>query len=115
MEALNRQVLEGRLNNLPPEEKTDVVVFVSSTFTDMSIERNYIMNQVTSELNQYCLKRKLAFRFLDMRWGVRDEASVDHTTEEIVLDAVRTAREDSKGPFFLVSRLNNTHKTKATI
>lgn len=37
-----------------------------------------------------------------MRWGVRDEASVDHTTEEIVLDALRIAKEDSKGPFFLV-------------
>lgn len=33
---------------------------------------------------------------------MRDEASVDHTTEEIVLDALRIAKEDSKGPFFLV-------------
>lgn len=33
METLNRLVLEGRLENLPPEEKTDVAVFLSSTFT----------------------------------------------------------------------------------
>lgn len=101
METLNRRVLEGRLENLPPEEKTDVAVFLSSTFTDLSVERNHIMNQVTPVLNKYCLQKKLTFRFIDMRWGVRDEASVDHTTEEIVLDALRIAKEDSKGPFFL--------------
>jgi hypothetical protein len=33
MEALNRRVLEGRLDSLPPEEKSDITVFVSSTFT----------------------------------------------------------------------------------
>lgn len=33
MEALSRRVLEGRLENLPPEKKTDVAVFLSSTFT----------------------------------------------------------------------------------
>lgn len=101
MEALSRRVLEGRLENLPPEKKTDVAVFLSSTFTDLSVERNHIMNQVTPVLNKYCLQNKLTFRFIDMRWGVRDEASVDHTTEEIVLDALRIAKDDSKGPFFL--------------
>lgn len=33
METLNRRVLEGRLDSLPPEDKSDIAVFVSSTFT----------------------------------------------------------------------------------
>ena len=33
MEARNRKVLEGCMVDLPPEEKSDIVVFLSSTFT----------------------------------------------------------------------------------
>ena len=41
-----------------------------------------------------------------MRWGVRDEASNDHTTTEIVLEQVQKSRNKSKGPFFVVSKFH---------
>ncbi|KAK3095533.1 hypothetical protein FSP39_015737 [Pinctada imbricata] len=36
-----------------------------------------------------------------MRWGVRDDASIDHTTTEIVLNQVEYSKQNSKGPFFV--------------
>jgi len=38
-----------------------------------------------------------------MRWGVRDEASIDHTTTEIVVDEVKKSMKLSRGPYLVVS------------
>ena len=40
---------------------------------------------------------------VDMRWGVRDESSDDHTTLELCLKELRGCQQLSTGPNFVVS------------
>ena len=47
--------------------------FVSSTFRDMSAERNTLVTRVFPALRQYCQKRGLACAEIDLRWGITEE------------------------------------------
>ena len=40
---------------------------------------------------------------VDMRWGVREEASIDHSTSELCLKEIQLCNEVSIGPTFVVS------------
>lgn len=41
------------------------------------------------------------FQIVDMRWGVRDEATDDHMTTTICLEEIRNCQETSIGPNFI--------------
>ena len=40
---------------------------------------------------------------VDMRWGVRQEASVDHSASELCMREIKNCNEVSLGPTFVVS------------
>ena len=42
---------------------------------------------------------------VDMRWGVREEASIDHSTSELCLKEIRLCNKLSIGPTFVVGLL----------
>ena len=49
-----------------------VRIFTSSTFTDMLMERNTLMEYVYPKIKEYCReKHGLEYQVVDMRWGVR--------------------------------------------
>lgn len=43
---------------------------------------------------------------VDMRWGVRDESTDDHSTLELCLKELKACQDLSTGPNFVVNRLN---------
>ena len=56
-------------------------IFTSSTFTDMLMERNCLMEYVYPKIKEYCReKHGLEYQVVDMRWGVRDEMTDEHMT-----------------------------------
>ena len=58
-----------------------VRIFTSSTFTDMLMERNTLMEYVYPKIKEYCReKHGLEYQVVDMRWGVRDEMTDEHMT-----------------------------------
>ena len=71
-------------------------VFVSSTFSDMNNERNYLMANVFPQLKEIARRRNVTFVELDLRWGIPDEDTRNGKVLQICLDAIR----DSK-PFFI--------------
>ena len=77
-------------------------VFVSSTFSDMKLERNALQEQVFPKLEELCLKNGFQFQSIDLRWGVSTEAGLDHRTMRICFDELRRAQEISPEPNFLV-------------
>ena len=46
----------------------------------------------------------LYFQVVDMRWGVRDEATDDHMTTELCMKEIASCQRLSVGPNFVVSR-----------
>ncbi|CAF1410127.1 unnamed protein product [Rotaria sordida] len=100
---LLRHVFYGNLHDLPSLASKIVRIFTSSTFTDTSMERNSLMQHTYPKLKEYCReKHGLEFQVVDMRWGVRDEATDDHKTTELCMQEIDNCQRVSVGPNFVV-------------
>lgn len=96
------RVFAGNLSDLPPVTSKIVRIFTSSTFTDMSMERNCLMENVYPKIKEYCKeKHGLEFQVVDMRWGVRDEATDDHMTTDLCMNEIKNCQRLSVGPNFV--------------
>ncbi|CAF3573336.1 unnamed protein product [Adineta steineri] len=100
---LIQHIFYGKLDNLPGLASKIVRIFTSSTFTDTSMERNSLMQHTYPQLKEYCReKHGLEFQVVDMRWGVRDEATDDHKTTELCMQEIDNCQRVSVGPNFVV-------------
>ena len=61
------------------------------------------MERVYPKLKEYCQSVGYDFQVVDMRWGVRDEATEDHMTSELCMTEIRACQKLSTGPNFIVS------------
>ena len=90
----------GYSDNLP--NLYDCVrVFTSSTFTDTGAERNFLIDRVYPALLELCRREGISFHAVDLRWGIRDEATDDHRTAEICMSEIDKCRTQSLGPMFV--------------
>ena len=71
-------------------------VFISSTFLDMSVERNALVHRVFPALRKHFESKKIDIVEIDLRWGILDEEVVDGNLIEICISEVRRC-----APFFL--------------
>jgi len=69
---------------------------------DTTEERNRLMRDVYPNLRTYCQQRGLEFQVVDMRWGVRDEATADHKTNELCTQEIKNCQRLTPGPNFVV-------------
>lgn len=76
-------------------------LFVSSTFTDTHMERNILMNEILPDLRKRIVGFEIEVTFVDMRWGVRDENTLDHMTWISCSKMLERCRKTSCGLFFL--------------
>ena len=78
--------------------------FISSTFTDMDAERDYLRKIVFPRLNEYFAPRRVSLKIIDLRWGVntndfRDEQKAEERETQILkvcFDEIKRSR-----PFFI--------------
>lgn len=72
-------------------------------FADTTMERNTLMAKCYPRIKDYCReKHGLEFQVVDMRWGVRDEATDDHMTTELCMREIKNCQRLSMGPNFIV-------------
>ena len=78
--CLNGQSLSSSITLKPPNNK--LLMIISSTFTDTMDERNLILGEISVYLQQVCKQKGLDVdvKFVDMRYGVRDENTLDYMT-----------------------------------
>ncbi|XP_064598836.1 uncharacterized protein LOC135465527 [Liolophura sinensis] len=98
---VRREILRGKLDLDCPSNAKVVRIFTSSTFTDSSHERNALMARVYPKLKSLCQEAGYEFQVVDMRWGVRDEATDNHMTTELCLREVKNCQRLSTGPNFV--------------
>ncbi|CAF1262624.1 unnamed protein product [Rotaria magnacalcarata] len=80
------QFYRGRFDEVGDRKLNSVRVFISSTFSDTTDERNGLIERVYPQLRKYCLnKYKIQFQYSDMRWGIQSTASTMHSTVDICL------------------------------
>ena len=96
------QILRGNvcgdiLMHVLHEEKRSVCFLLSSTFTDTEWERNMLLDDSVLYLQLYARKLGLDFRLVEMRWGIRDEASSSHQTSETCMAELERCQTESQG------------------
>ncbi|OCU00805.1 NACHT domain- and WD repeat-containing protein 1 [Xenopus laevis] len=96
-----KNILRGKETSLPTEPSNTVRLFISSTFSDMAEERNALMEMAYPDIQAFCQQHGLGFEVVDMRWGVRDYATVDHMTTELCLKEIDSCQKTSMGPSFI--------------
>jgi hypothetical protein len=77
-------------------------VFVSSTFEDLTAERDALQRDLFPKLRQLCEENGARFQAIDLRWGVRDEAALDQQTMEICLREIERCQQTRIKPNFIV-------------
>lgn len=77
-------------------------LFVSSTFGDLTAERDALQERVFPRLRELCRQRGVRFQAIDLRWGVSQEAALDQRTMMICLDEIERCRRVTPKPNFLV-------------
>lgn len=76
-------------------------VFVSSTFEDLKEERNALQRDVFPKLRTLCEQHGARFQAIDLRWGVRDEATLDQQTMAICLREIQRCKASGLRPNFI--------------
>ena len=77
-------------------------VFVSSTFSDLKVERDALHKEAFPKLRKYCQERNARFQAIDLRWGVSQEAALDQQTMNICFQELARCQEMSPRPNFIV-------------
>jgi len=77
-------------------------VFISSTFSDLKVERNALQERVFPRLKRYCQRRGWSFQAIDLRWGISNEAALDQSTMRICRAEVARCQAVTPRPNFVV-------------
>lgn len=70
----------------------EIRVFISSTFRDMKAERDILVAKTLPELRRMCEQRNVAWREVDLRWGISDEQAAEGRVLPICLEEIRRCR-----------------------
>jgi WD40 repeat protein len=88
-----------QLRELHPKKKQ--MIFVSSTFLDTNLERDILHRKILPHLIKKAQQHEIQVIFYDMRFGVKDENTLDHKTWVACKEAIQQCYEGSDGLFFL--------------
>lgn len=90
------RVVRGDFSVLSFVKPPSYSIFLSSTFIDTQTERNAIMEFVKPRVEDVCKELNIDFHFVDLRWGIRDNAANNHDTTQICMDEIRRCFESSQ-------------------
>lgn len=79
---------------------TTYSVFISSTFSDMQSERDYLNNIVFPRLNQAIKPMCVTLKVIDLRWGIHTPGLSEECIEEKVMNVCLDEIERCR-PFFI--------------
>ena len=77
-------------------QNREIRIFVSSTFSDMQLEREYLISKVFPTLRKEAASRSVTLTIVDLRWGITKEESENGKVLEICLREI-----DNCTPFFI--------------
>jgi hypothetical protein len=105
VDVVRESLLRGNVKNIPMvrkfSPKRQLRIFVSSTFTDTYIERNILHESILPQLQKEFKEHSIQIIFSDLRFGIKDQNTVDHLTWISCAKELVNCYESSDGLFFL--------------
>lgn len=74
----------------------DIRVFISSTFSDMQSERDFLIKKVFQRLQVEASKRNVSITPLDLRWGITEDETKSGKVLQVCLQEIENSH-----PFFI--------------
>lgn len=78
-------------------------LFISSTFSDFTKERELLQTEVFPYISNYCEEYGFQFQPVDLRWGVNEEAQLDQKTLDVCLDEVKACKSYPHPNFLIMA------------
>ncbi len=78
------------------QDNREIRVFISSTFSDMRVERDYLNKHVFPGLRKMCQQRGVIFTEVDLQWGITEGQAEDGGAIEVCLDEINRCH-----PYFI--------------
>ncbi|XP_064625675.1 NACHT domain- and WD repeat-containing protein 1-like [Lineus longissimus] len=91
----------GELDVDYPSITKIVKIYISSALTDTEVERNMLAEKVYPRIRTFCEEKGYEFQAVDLRWGVLDEWTHDHTMPDLCLREIEDCQNQSMGPNFI--------------
>jgi hypothetical protein len=85
-----------------PQQTKIFRVFISSTFSDMKIERGILQRDAFPRLEKFCEAKGAKFQAVDLRWGINEETSINQKTLQICFNEISRCQKVSPKPNFLI-------------
>jgi hypothetical protein len=85
-----------------PQQTKIFRVFVSSTFSDMKLERGILQRDAFPRLEKFCESKGAKFQAVDLRWGINEESSLNQKTLQICFNEISRCQKISPRPNFLI-------------
>lgn len=95
------RMMSGDISEKYKQIQFKLNVFISSTFTDTHLERDILISQILPLLRKLGIKHDIEVTFVDMRWGVLDDNTLDHMTWVACKREIDRCYNESEGLFFL--------------
>lgn len=80
--------VHGFITHHQKSNDATIRIFISSTFSDMSKERDLIATRVAPRVNKFSESLGITTTFVDLRWGVTTEQTEANDTVSVCLDQV---------------------------
>jgi tetratricopeptide (TPR) repeat protein len=77
-------------------------IFISSTFLDMQIERDFLRDIVFPELEEILLQKKIHIEPVDLRWGIDSTSEISQREKELQILKVCLDEIDRCRPFMII-------------
>ncbi|XP_036443049.1 NACHT domain- and WD repeat-containing protein 1 [Colossoma macropomum] len=101
VEVLTVEGLRGLDTRCLQPQSNVVRVFVSSSLSDLTSERNAFWDKAYPEIQDFCQSLGLVFEVVDFRWGVSESITADHMITELCLQEIESCQKVSAGPSFV--------------
>lgn len=75
---------------------------MSSTFTDMQMERSILLKDAFPRLEKFCEEKGARFQAVDLRWGVNEESQLNQKTLQICFNEIARCQKISPKPNFVI-------------
>lgn len=102
---LFKEILKGIISENFSKSKSKLIsIFLSSTFTDMKNERDYLAKNAFPVLAEYCKSvYNLDFQVIDMRWGIEGFSYKSNLSGHFCLEELQRCFQISAKPCFIVT------------
>ncbi|XP_078535057.1 uncharacterized protein LOC144821717 [Lissotriton helveticus] len=106
---IEQAIIRGQIISPYSRRKKVFKIYVCGGFQDTQPERNALFEKVYPNLFTYCKERGYHFKMFDLRWGLTEGVTNDHTTAVLHLKTLKQCQDSGQPHFFAILGQKHDH------